>query len=56
MKWIRRSESSGVCVVRLNSLMLPLENTVAREKYWLKVDFKFTDPPSGRFNSTAPSH
>ena len=40
----------------LFGMMFPFENTVAIEKYWLSFDFKFTLPPSGRLNSTAPSH
>ena len=56
MYWIRRLESLSLWVVRSNSLMFPFENTVAIEKYWLSFDFKFTLPPSGRLNSTAPSH
>lgn len=53
---IRRSESESVCVVISSSRMFPLEKTVAMEKYWLSRDFRFTEPPSGRLNSTAPSH
>ena len=39
---ISRSESSGVWVVRSSSLMVPSENTVAMEKYWLSLDFRLT--------------
>ena len=56
MYLIRRSMSSLSCATISSSLMKPLENMVAMERYWDSLDFKLMRSPSGDTSSTGPLH